>query len=100
MLPGDIVLSIGDDTVQSIDSSQQIINKYQREIALFKIDRAGKSIEKNISILTYGDRQELSPIYKFIAYHLKGCTKAIGTNLHAAGKETRKRTVASSAPMR
>lgn len=53
VLPGDIVLSIGGDSIQSVEHFYQLLDKYQGQKPLFKIDRAGSPVEKEIEIRSY-----------------------------------------------
>jgi PDZ domain len=50
VLPGDIVLSIGEDSIQSVDHFYQLLDKYEGQKPLFNINRDGVPIEKNIEI--------------------------------------------------
>lgn len=53
VLPGDIVLSIGGDSIQSVEHFYQLLDKYQGQKPLFKIIRDGVPIEKQIEIRSY-----------------------------------------------
>lgn len=53
VLPGDIVLSIGDDSIHSVEHFYQLLDKYQGQKPLFKINRDGVPVEKEIEILSY-----------------------------------------------
>jgi len=56
VLPGDIVLAVGGDAVQSMDNYYQLLNKYEGQSVPFRIDRDGKSIEKQIEIRPYAKK--------------------------------------------
>lgn len=53
VLPGDIILSIGGDSIQAVEHFYQLLDKYQGHKPLFKIDRDGALVEKEIEIRTY-----------------------------------------------
>jgi hypothetical protein len=53
VLPGDIVLSIGADSIQSVEHFYQLLDKYQGQKPLFKINRDGALVEKQIEIRSY-----------------------------------------------
>ena len=53
VLPGDIVLSIGDNLIQSLEHFGRLLDRYQGQKALFKINRNGMPVEKEIEILSY-----------------------------------------------
>lgn len=62
VLPGDVILAIGDDSIQSVEDFLALIDKYQGTKPNFKINRDGTLIEKEIDILTYelsGSEQRL-----------------------------------------
>jgi hypothetical protein len=50
VLPDDIVLSMGDDPVQSVEHFLQLLDKYEGQAPLFKIDRDGVRLDKQIHI--------------------------------------------------
>lgn len=50
VLPGDVVLAVGGDTVQSEENYYQLLNKYEGQTVSFRLDRNGKTIEKQIEI--------------------------------------------------
>lgn len=56
VLPGDVILGIGTDSVQSVEHFYKLLDKYQGQTTVFKIDRGGKHIEKNIEILSYSNK--------------------------------------------
>jgi C-terminal processing protease CtpA/Prc len=60
VLPGDIILAIGDDSIQSVGHFFKLLDKYQSQRPLFKIDRAGKSLEKQIEIQPYNTKAPIS----------------------------------------
>jgi hypothetical protein len=51
ILPGDIVTSIGGDTVYSVEAFYKLLDKYEDQEPIFVIDRSGNKIQKNIKIL-------------------------------------------------
>jgi S1-C subfamily serine protease len=51
VLPGDIVISIGGDTVYSVGSFYKLLDKYEDQEPVFIIDRSGNRIQKTIKIL-------------------------------------------------
>ncbi|TAH11238.1 MAG: PDZ domain-containing protein [Curvibacter sp.] len=53
VLPGDIILSIGGELIQSVESYYGLLDKFQGNKPLFKINRDGTMIEKAIEIKTY-----------------------------------------------
>ncbi|MGH8615058.1 MAG: PDZ domain-containing protein [Gammaproteobacteria bacterium] len=53
VLPGDVVLSIGDDSIQSVEHFYQLLDKYQGQKPNFKINRDGLAVEKQIEIRAY-----------------------------------------------
>jgi hypothetical protein len=53
VLPGDIILSIGEDSIQSVEHFYRLLNKYEGQKPLFKINRDGVVIEKQIEIISY-----------------------------------------------
>jgi hypothetical protein len=52
VLPGDILLAVGKDTIKSGEHYRQLLDKYQGQAPVFKFDRDGKPIEKKIEILS------------------------------------------------
>ena len=56
ILPGDVVLAIENDQVQSPESYMQLVNKYEGQMVLFHLDRDGKSLDKQIEILPYAHK--------------------------------------------
>jgi membrane-associated protease RseP (regulator of RpoE activity) len=52
ILPGDVLMAIGNDRVQSVESYIRILNKYEGRTAAFHLDRDGKPLEKQIEILS------------------------------------------------
>jgi S1-C subfamily serine protease len=56
VLPGDVVLTVGNDTVQSMESYYQLLNKYEGHIITFRLDRDGKTVEKQIEIRPYSKK--------------------------------------------
>jgi len=50
VLPGDIVLSIGGESIQSGEHFYQLLDKYEGKRPLFKIDRNGAKVEKEVEI--------------------------------------------------
>ena len=53
VLPGDVILSIGGDSIQSVEHFYQLLDKYQGQKPSFKINRDGALIEKAIEIRSY-----------------------------------------------
>jgi len=53
VLPGDVLLAMGNDTVQSPESYIKLLDKYEGQTILFRLDRDGKPLEKQIAILAY-----------------------------------------------
>jgi hypothetical protein len=51
ILPGDVVLAIENDQVQSPENFIQIISKYEGQNVVFHLDRDGKLLDKQIEIL-------------------------------------------------
>ena len=51
ILPGDVILAIENDQIQSAENCQQMINKYEGQNVVFHLNRDGKSLEKKIEIL-------------------------------------------------
>jgi len=56
ILPGDVVLVIGTDSVQSVQHFSKLLDKYQGQTTVFSIDRDGKHIEKSIEILSFTNK--------------------------------------------
>jgi len=56
VLPGDVILGIGTDSVQSVEHFYKLLDKYQGQTTLFKIERDGKYIGKNIEIRSYSNK--------------------------------------------
>lgn len=54
VLPGDIVLSVNGDAVQSEEHYSQLLNRYEGQTVLFLLDRDGIPVEKQIEVLTLG----------------------------------------------
>jgi len=51
VLPGDVILQIGSDTVQSPEYfTKTLLVKYQGQATTLKLDRNGKSVEKNVTL--------------------------------------------------
>jgi hypothetical protein len=53
VLPGDVLLAIGDDPVQSVESFYQLLDKYQGQSPVLKIARDGQRMEKRIEIKAF-----------------------------------------------
>jgi S1-C subfamily serine protease len=53
VMPGDIVLSVGGDPIQSVPSFYRSLDKYQGTRPRFLIDRGGVRIEKEIDVLPH-----------------------------------------------
>jgi membrane-associated protease RseP (regulator of RpoE activity) len=51
ILPGDVVLAVGNDKIQSLEDYIRLIDKYEGQTVVFRLDRDGKSLEKQIEIL-------------------------------------------------
>lgn len=51
VLPGDIILAVGGESVQSPEHFIRLLDKYEGRAVAFKIDREGKTLEKQIEIL-------------------------------------------------
>ena len=52
ILPGDVLLAIENDQVQSVESYIRILNKYEGQTVVFHLDRDDKPLEKQIEILS------------------------------------------------
>jgi len=50
VLPGDIVLAVGGERVQSMQHYVQLLKKYEGQTVSFQLDRDGKPVEKHIAI--------------------------------------------------
>jgi C-terminal processing protease CtpA/Prc len=55
IFPGDIVLAMGSEKVQSTDQYMQLPNKYEGQSVTFHLDRDGQAVEKAFRILSYKD---------------------------------------------
>jgi S1-C subfamily serine protease len=53
VLPGDVVLSIADQPIQSPEHMIKLLDKYEGQPVTLKIDRDGKAMEKQLQIGTY-----------------------------------------------
>jgi PDZ domain len=54
VLPGDILLAISDDAVQSVDHLQRVLlPKYEGQTVTLKLDRDGKAVEKTLQLQAY-----------------------------------------------
>lgn len=53
VLPGDIVLAIAGESIQSDEHYFQLIDKYEGQTVAFRIDRGGKALEKRLEIRKY-----------------------------------------------
>ncbi|MEK6806126.1 MAG: PDZ domain-containing protein [Pseudomonadota bacterium] len=60
VLPDDIILSIGDDAIQSVEHFYRLLDKYQGQKPSFKIVREGKTLKKQIEIRTYEEQADSS----------------------------------------
>jgi hypothetical protein len=58
VLPGDIVLAIAGESVESSEHYGKLLDKYEGQTVSFKIDRDGVSLEKQIMIRRYKDGEE------------------------------------------
>jgi len=56
ILPGDILLSLGEDRVQSMENYYQLLDKYEGRTVALQLDREGKSIQKQIEIHPYSKK--------------------------------------------
>jgi hypothetical protein len=56
VLSGDVVLAVGGDTVQSVENYYQLLNKYAGQTVSFRLDRNGKTMEKQIEIRPYSKK--------------------------------------------
>jgi hypothetical protein len=50
------VLAVGGDTVQSVENYYQLLNKYAGQTVSFRLDRNGKTMEKQIEIRPYSKK--------------------------------------------
>jgi hypothetical protein len=50
VLPGDIVQQIGDDRVASVEHFSQLLVKYEGQHVAIRLDRAGRTVEKQLTI--------------------------------------------------
>jgi PDZ domain len=55
IFPGDIVLAMGSEKVQSPDQYTQLLNKYEGQSVTFHLDRDGQTVEKTFRIVSYKD---------------------------------------------
>jgi hypothetical protein len=53
VLPDDVVLAVGSDTVQSMENAQLLFDKHEGQTVPFRLARDGKIIEKQIEIRPY-----------------------------------------------
>lgn len=56
VFPGDIVLAVGGESIQSLEHYYKLLDKYEGRSVVFKIDRDGKGLEKQIEIRTLAKR--------------------------------------------
>lgn len=56
ILPGDVILAVGGDSIQSDTHYIQLLDKFEGQTVSFKLDRDGKRIEKQIEIRKYEKR--------------------------------------------
>lgn len=50
ILPGDVLLSIGEDRVQSVENYLQLLDKNEGQTVSFHLDRNGKPVKKQIQV--------------------------------------------------
>lgn len=50
VLPGDILLQVGDDRVSSPEQFTQLLNKYEGQRTTLRLDRGGQSVEKSVTL--------------------------------------------------
>lgn len=65
ILPGDIILGVGGNTVQSVEKFSHLMRKFEGQTVRFRLDRDGKIIDKSVfvQILTKGnDQNSLQPV--------------------------------------
>jgi C-terminal processing protease CtpA/Prc len=55
IFPGDILMAVGTDNVQSPEQYQELLNKYEGQTVTFHLDRDGQAIEKTFRIGSYKD---------------------------------------------
>jgi hypothetical protein len=55
IFPGDILLSVNSDRIQSPDQYIQLVNQYEGQTATFHLNRDGQAIEKTFRIASYQD---------------------------------------------
>ena len=53
VLPGDLLLAIGSDPMESVDGLGSLLNKYQGQTVALTLERSGKQIEKQVTIRGY-----------------------------------------------
>ena len=59
VLPGDVILSIGEDQIQSVENFYQIVEQHEGQKTKFRINRDGAIIEKEIGILSFTSDRNL-----------------------------------------
>lgn len=52
VLPGDILLQIGEDRVSSVDHFSQLLEKYQGRTVELRLDRGGREVKKTVTLRT------------------------------------------------
>lgn len=55
IFPGDIVLAVGSEKVQSPEQYTQLLNQYEGQSVTFHLDRDGQAVEKTFRIASYKD---------------------------------------------
>jgi C-terminal processing protease CtpA/Prc len=55
IFPGDIVLAMGSEKVQSPEQYMQLLNQYEGQSVTFHLDRDGQAVEKTFRIASYKD---------------------------------------------
>jgi membrane-associated protease RseP (regulator of RpoE activity) len=55
IFPGDVLVAMGSEKVQSPDQYTQLLNKYEGQSVTFRLDRDGQVIEKTFRIVSYKD---------------------------------------------
>ncbi len=53
VLPGDVILAIGEDNVKSVENYYSLLDKYEGKIPRIKISRDGINLEKNVEIRSF-----------------------------------------------